>query len=220
LIAMDKFATLTSQEVGTALLNSTIRMGRYFDDEEFPFSFDEVVAAVSLWYTASESVWQAEQFELSSQNNVEARALDMLNEAGGAKRPKKEYERVRLCSFVQFEWLWPTLSILPTSSERARTWMHFHWRFRYMILLAGARQRSGERAGTYKNHDLTPERSKELRETGEVQEFRNFAKDNITLPEATVENLVEAFLELEVEQAAFAKLAAEARDRYDRRAKS
>jgi hypothetical protein len=190
---------------------------QFLDAEEFPFSFDEVVDAISLWYPHDEAVAQAEQFQVTSNNFIEVRKADRSRLNLQATPTVPEYGRIRLCSFSQFDWLWPTLSILPSSSERARTWMHFHWRFRFMMLLAGARRRSGEKNGSFKNHDLTPERRHELKETGTIKEFRDFTKENFVLPEATVDNLVEAYRALESEQAAWIALAAEARERLERR---
>ena len=191
-------------------------MSTYLDPEEFPFTFDEVVTAAALWSTSAEAVELAEGLQRSARDYREARAEQGTRIGAGEASPFLKDGRLRICEFTQIEWLWPSLSILPSSSKRARAWMQFHWHFRFAMLLAGSRRRAGERAGTYKNHDLTPERRKELRETGEIRELRELTREQITPPEATVENMLEAFDALEREQAAWDGMAIKARAQYEK----
>jgi hypothetical protein len=116
-------------------------MDLYFDPDEFPFSFDEVVDAVSLWYTHAEAVTLAGQLQISAKDIRESRAIERSRETGHEKvLPTPEHQRVRICSFTQFDWLWPALSILPSSRERALTWMEFHWQSqRYRMCLTPQR---------------------------------------------------------------------------------
>jgi hypothetical protein len=189
------------------------------DPEEFPFTEEELLQAASLWLGEGDARLLSEQITQSAHDFVNVRAEQLQRGFPPRSSFPGELSQLRICGFIQIEWLWPALSVISElCGARVVLWMRDHWRTEYLLKLARAKTDAAFASGHYLPHDEAVERMRaEDADVSWIRPDMELRYPHVPLPDATEAMQQTATARVEEQRQAWLALAAESQRRLDAR---